>query len=114
MDDYVGNYNDNDESEPEIVEDEESGEERRASDAARVTRSGRVSRPHDWKTKFPETAHVQVEDDKIKWLKPCCHDCEDTKEKLGAGDYCHESYFSDDVTTKEVTKIVDIDGDVKG
>ena len=47
MDDYVGNYNDNDESEPEIVEDEESGEERRASDAARVTRSGRVSRPYD-------------------------------------------------------------------
>ena len=94
--------------------DEESDEERRASDTVRVARSGRVSRPCDWKTKFPEKFHAQVEDDEGKWLKPYCYDCEDMKEKLVAGARHHESYFSDDVTTKEIIKIVDIDEDIKG
>ena len=60
-----------------------------------VTRSGWVSKPHNFKIHFPGAAHVQVEGSSGRWLKPFYYDEEDMVDKLASGVFYSESYFSE-------------------
>ena len=80
----------------------DSDDEARAANRQRVTRSGRVSKPCDYKTNFPGTAHTQVVGEDGRWLKPYYYDELSMVDKLGSGIFCSNSYFSDEVIVDNV------------
>ena len=78
----------------------ESDEETIVSRKHRTTRSGRVSKPYDFKKNFPETAHVQVDKNDGRCLRPHYYDDEKTVEQLVSGMHYENSYFSENVTAR--------------
>ena len=67
-----------------------------------ITRSTRISRLCDFKKYFSETAYVQIEEEKGRYLKSYYFDNGGMIEKLASGIYYQESYFSDRVSIKEL------------
>ena len=94
MSEAVAIENRSDEVDPNANSNDESGSE----PIEHVTRSGRVSKPHDYAEKFPETAHLQIDqvegDERDgKWMKPYYYDSPDVIGKLGKGTCYKDSYF---------------------
>ena len=67
-----------------------------------ITRSGRVSKPYDYKRYFLGAAHAQHHDSEGYWMKPHYYDDIDMVEKLGAGIFYSKSYFVDGAEIKEL------------
>ena len=79
-----------------------------AEEGFAVTRIGRVSRPIDRASNFPETSQYcqsKVNDDTGRWIKPRCFDEEDTMDKLSSGVCCQESRFCNNIVEKKLNTI---------
>ena len=77
-----------------------------------TARSGRTSCPFDYKKHYPGAAHMQNGNIEGKWLQPHYYDDESMIEKLGTGIFYKETYFSDNVSVKNL-ELSEIDAPIE-
>ena len=78
-----------------------------------MTRSGRISKPCNYKKNFLDTAHMSTREDNRRWLQPYYFDDFRVNEKLGSGIYYKDLYFKENVKIEELRNSR-IDIEIKG